>query len=367
MAQGALGLSTSLQYPPGVFADIEELVALASVAAEAGGIYATHLRSESDGILEALEEAIEVGRRARIPVEVFHLKAAGKPNWGRMADIVERIERARANGVDVAADTYAYPAWFFPLSAFVPPWAQEGGDPMLVKRLRNPETRRRIRAEMESPPVGWDSPWRGLPGPEAVLLCVLENAGLKELQGKRLSEVAQTGGREPIEALLDLLIDDGAQTYVAVFGLAEGDVALALEQPWVSVCTDSEGTSPEGLLGRGHPHPRAYGTLPRILRKYVREEGRLTLEETVRKLTSLPAQRLGLHDRGVLAEGKWADVVVFDPDEIRDRATFERPRQLSIGVKHLLVNGVPVITDGELTGELPGQVLRGRGAISSHP
>ncbi len=363
MEQGAVGLSTSLQYPPAPYASTEELIALASVAARYGGIYATHMRSEGAGILAALDEAIRIGREARIPVEIWHLKAAGKPNWGKMPEVVAKIEAARAAGIDVTADTYAYPAWYNGFAAFIPPWAHDGGNKKLLERLRDPSMRARIRKDMETPSSEWDNEWQEIPGPEAVILCTFKNAALKPLVGKSLAEAAKLRGQDPIDTLFDILVEDDAYTAVAVFGMSEPDVALALAQPWVSIDNDSEGTSPEGLLGQGHPHPRAYGTFPRILRKYVREEGKLRLEEAIRKFSSLPAQRMGFADRGVLKQGMWADVVVFDPETIRDLATFENPNQLAQGMDAVLVNGVPVIEGGKMTGELPGKVLRGRGWV----
>jgi N-acyl-D-amino-acid deacylase len=361
MRQGAVGVSTSLQYAPAPYASTEELIALASTAAEFGGIYATHMRSEGNAVLEALDEAIRIGREARIPVEIWHLKAAGKSNWGRMSEIVAKIEDARRSGVDVTADTYAYTAWFNSLSAFVPPWAHDGGDAKLLERLKDPATRRRIRQDMETPSTSWDNEWQEIPGPEAVLVSVVHDSTLLPLQGKRLDEIARLRGREPIETLLDLLVEDGAYTFVAVFGMAEPDVTLALTRPWVSLDNDSQGAAPDGILGKEHPHPRAYGTFPRILRKYVREEQKLSLEEAIRKFSALPAQRMRLTDRGVLKQGMWADVVVFDPAEIRDLATFENPNQLAVGMEYVLVNGVPVIAGGRATDALPGKVLRGPG------
>ena len=363
MREGAVGLSTSLQYPPAPYAETPELIALAREAAKLGGVYATHLRSESDEILSAIDEAIRIGREAGIPVEIWHLKTAGKANWGRMPEVVAKIDSARRAGVDIAADTYAYPAWFNSLSSYVPPWAHDGGTAKLLERLRDPDARRRIKREIESKDdAGWENSWQLIPGPEAILIGAVQNPGLRKFQGKTLAEVSQAWGREPLDALLDLLIEDQAYTFVAVFGMSEPDVALALEQPWVSINCDSEGAAPEGPLSRSHPHPRAYGTFPRILRKYVREEKRLTLEDAIRKFTSLPAQRVRLGDRGVLKVGMWADVVVFDPETIRDRATFERPHQLAEGMRWVLVNGVPVIADGKATGALSGKVLRGQGA-----
>jgi dihydroorotase/N-acyl-D-amino-acid deacylase len=361
MREGAVGLSTSLQYPPAPYAETAELIALASEAAKLGGVYATHLRNESDEILPALDEAIRIGREAAIPVEIWHLKTAGKNNWGRMPEVVARIDSARRAGVDIAADTYAYDAWFNSLSSFVPPWAHDGGTVKLLERLRDPEARRRIRKDMESEDAGWDNSWQKISGPDAILVGAVQNPDLRRYQGKTLADVAKARGGDPIDALLDFLVEDRAYTSVAVFGMSEPDVALALEQPWVSINCDSEGAAPEGILSRSHPHPRAYGTFPRILRKYVREEKRLTLEEAIRKFSALPAQRMRLGDRGVLKVGMWADVVVFDPETIRDRATFAQPHQLAEGMRWVLVNGVPIIADGKATGARPGKVLRGPG------
>ncbi len=362
MHDGAVGVSTSLQYAPAPYATTEELIALASEAAKSGGVYATHMRSEGNAVLEAVDEAVRIGREARIPVEIWHLKAAGKANWGRMPDIVKKIDAARASGVEVGANTYAYPAWFNSFSAFVPPWAHDGGDEQLVARLKDPATRKKIRQDMETPSTTWDNEWQEIPGPDAVQICVVHSPTLVPYQGKTLAEIAKIRNQEPIETLFDILIEDRAFTSVAVFGMSEPDVALALKQPWTAVDNDSQGTAPDGLLGQEHPHPRAYGTFPRILRKYVREDHLLTLEDAIRKFSALSAQRMRLTDRGVLKQGLWADIVIFDPDHIRDVATFEQPNQLSVGMRYVLVNGVPVIADGKATDALPGKILRGPGA-----
>ena len=364
MEDGAVGLSTALQYAPAPYARTDELVALASEAAKYGGIYATHMRSEGDSVLDAIDEAARIGREAHIPVEIWHLKAAGKANWGRMPQLVDHINAARASGVDISADTYAYTAWFNTFSAFVPPWAHDGGDAKLIERLQDKTVRARIRKEMLSPGGDWDNEWQEIPGPEAIQIAVVQNPELISLQGKRLSEIAGMWKEDPIDALCDLLIRDKAFTEVAVFGMSEEDVTLALKQPWVSIDNDSQGTSPDGPLGQEHPHPRAYGTFPRILRKYVREDHVLTLEDAIRKFTALPAQRMRLTDRGVLRLGMWADVVIFDPATIRDLATFEQPNQLSQGMEYVLVNGVPVIAEGKMTNALPGKVLRGQGYVA---
>ena len=367
MRDGAVGLSTSLQYPPAPYAETEEIIALAREAARYGGVYATHMRSESDEILPALDEAIRIGREARIPVEIWHLKVAGTKNWGRMGQVLAKIDSARASGIDIAADTYAYTAWFNSLAAMIPPWAHDGGAAPLLERLRDPVARRRIRRDMETPGSWENNAWKEISGPEAILIGAVQNPKLRPLQGKTLADVAKQRKTDPITALLDLLVEDNALTSVAVFGMAEPDVILALKHPWVSINNDSEGTAPDGPLGEAHPHPRAYGTFPRILRKYVREEKRLTLEDAIRKFTSLAAQRMRLDDRGVLKAGMWADVVVFDPAQVRDLATFDKPNQLSEGMHWVLVNGVPVIADGKATGALPGKVLRGRGFRATGP
>jgi N-acyl-D-amino-acid deacylase len=361
MRDGAVGVSTSLMYAPAPYAKTEEIIALASEASKFGGIYATHMRNESDSVLESIDEAVRIGREARIPVEIWHFKVAGKANFGRMPELVARVNKARAEGVDVEADTYAYTAWFNSMSAFVPAWAHDGGDLKLIERLKDPATRARIRKDMETPSKDWDNEWDEISGPQDVMISVVQNPALKEFQGKRLTEVAKTLNKDPMDALFDLLIEDKAFTECAVFGMSEPDVALALQQPWVSVDNDSSGTSPEGVLGEEHPHPRAYGTFPRILRKYVREEKKLTLEEAIRKFSALPAQRMRLTDRGVLKLGMWADVVVFDPATVRDVATFDDPNRLSEGMEYVLINGVPVIENGNMTGALPGKVLRGAG------
>jgi N-acyl-D-amino-acid deacylase len=366
MLQGAVGVSTSLQYAPAPYAKTEELIALASEVAPFGGIYATHMRSESDAVLTALDEAIRIGREAKVPVEIWHIKAAGTSNWGHMKDIVAKIEDARRSGLDVSANTYAYPAWFNPMSAFVPPWAHDGGDEKMIERLKDPETRKWIRKDMETPSADWENEWQHIPGPEAILISVVQEPKLLPLQGKTLAQAAAMRHQDPIETMFDILIEDKAYTANAVFGMSEPDIVLALSQPWVSFDNDSQGTAPDGLLGQEHPHPRAYGTFPRILRKYVREEKKLTLEDAIRKSSALPAQRMRLVDRGVLKQGMWADVVVFDPEQIRDLATFENPNQLSVGMEYVLVNGVLVISKGKATDALPGKVLRGPGARAPH-
>ena len=358
MQDGAMGVSTSLQYAPAPYASTEELIALATEAARFGGIYATHMRSEGDAIIPAIDEAIRIGREAHIPVEIWHLKAAGKPNWGRMPEIVWYIEQARDAGVDIGADTYAYTAWYNDFSAFIPPWAHDGGNARLIERLKDPDARARIRRDMQTPSTAWDNEWLEIAGPESILIGVVQNPKLLPFQGKTIADVARAWHKDPIDTICNFLIEDNGFTSVAVFGMHEADVALALQQPWVAIDNDSQGTAPDGLLGAEHPHPRAYGTFPRILRKYVREEHKLTLPDAIRKFSALPAQRLRLTDRGVLKQGMWADIVVFDAAIVTEKSTFEKPNQLAQGMQYVLVNGVPVIENGVMTHRLPGKVLR---------
>jgi len=362
MHDGAVGVSTSLQYAPAMYAKTDELIALAAEAGKLGGIYASHIRDEGDGVLPALDEAIQIGREGHLPVEIWHLKAAGKANWGRMPEIVARIEQARKSGVDIGADTYAYTASFNTFSAIIPPWAHDGGDRSLIERLQDPAARARIRKEMESTTGDWNNEWQQVTGPGSIIVGAVQNPKLLPIQGKTIAEIAKLWGKDPIDTVFDLLIEDSAFTSVAMFTMAEPDVALALKQPWVSICNDSQGTGPDRLLGKEHPHPRAYGTFPHVLRKYVREDKTLTLEDAIRKFSALSAQKMRLADRGVLKQGMWADIVVFDPETIRDTATFDNPNQLSEGMRFVLVNGVPVIAEGKMTNALPGKVILGPAA-----
>lgn len=365
MREGAMGLSSALEYPPAPYASTEELIALASVSAEYGGIYATHMRNEGDGEMDALEETARIAREADIPVEIFHLKTAGRPNWGKMPDVVAFIDKARSQGLDIAADTYAYTAWGNGMAAFIPPWAHDGGREKLIERLKDPATRARIRKDMETPTKSWDNEWQEISGPEGILVGVIQNPELANLQGKTVAEIAKLWHEDGIDTICDLLIKDNARTEVVTFGMSEPDVELALKQSWASIDNDAAGTSPTGILGKELNHPRAYGTFPQVIRKFVREEHLLTLPEAIRKFSALAAQREHLADRGVLKKGMWADVVVFDPGKVRDLATYAKPNQLSVGMDYVLVNGVPVIADGKMTNALPGKVLYGPGYRSS--
>lgn len=361
MRAGAFGVSTALQYPPATYSTTPELIALAKTAASYGGIYATHMRSEGNGEMAALDEVFDIARTAHIPVEIFHLKVAGHENWGSMPKVVGKIDAARAQGLDISADTYAYTAWGNDLASFIPPWAHAGGSAELLARLKDPQARARIEKDMQTPSDAWSNDWLEVPGPHAVEITSVHNPALKQFEGKRLDEVAQSWHEKPIDALLDILIKDRVATDVAVFGMSQPDVTLALKQPWVSICDDAAAQAPTGKLGRGHPHPRAYAAFARIITKYVGEDHALALPDAIRKMTALPAQRMGLTQRGVIKQGTWADIVVFDPAELRAPATFEQPKQLAHGMSWVLVNGVPVIADGKMTQALPGKVLRGPG------
>jgi dihydroorotase/N-acyl-D-amino-acid deacylase len=355
MEQGALGLSTSLIYPPGSYARTPELVALARAAARHGGIYASHIRDEGPKEMAALDEAFTIGRQARIPVEIWHLKVAGRRNWGRMGDVVAKIERARAEGLDVTADMYPYVASGNGLDNTVPQWAHDGGVPRMIERFHEPVLRARILREIREGGAHSEG-WKGRP-PADILIISVMNPDLQKWTGKRLSEVAKEMGKSPEEALLDLVEADHANVFVARFAMSEDDLQVAMRKPWVAFDLDAGATAVDGPLGVDKHHPRAFGTMPRVLGRYVRELKILTLEEAVRKMTSLPARRMRFSDRGLLRPGLAADITVFDPERIRDVATFEDPNRYSEGVSYVIVNGRVVLDDGKLTAERPGRVL----------
>ncbi|HSE35873.1 MAG TPA: D-aminoacylase [Blastocatellia bacterium] len=362
MEDGAVGLSTSLVYAPAFYAKTEELIELAKVAARYGGVYATHMRNESNSIMQALDEAIRIGTEANISVEVFHLKMAGKPNWGKMRDVIAKIEAARARGLDITADQYPYVAGATSLGANVPPWAHEGGTAKFLERLKDPPTREKLKQEMRAPSNDWENFYLGAGGGEGILISSVLNRDLAKYEGKRLNEVAKMMGKnDELDALFDLLIADNAQTGMVVFLMSEDDVKLALRQPWVSIGVDHGAVALTGPLAEGRAHPRGYGSFARILGRYVRDERVLRLEEAIRKMTSLAANRVHLIDRGLLKPGYFADVVVFDPQQVRDAATFEDPNRLSIGMRYVIVNGGMVVSAGNQTNALPGRPLRGPG------
>ena len=362
MEDGAVGISTSLVYAPAFYAKTEELVELAKVASRYGGVYASHMRNESNSIMAALDEAIRIGTEANIPVEIFHLKMAGKPNWGKMRDVITSIDAARARGLDITADQYPYVAGATSLGAAVPPWAHEGGTAKFVQRLKDPATREKLKQEMRAPSNKWENFYLGAGSGEGILVASVLNRALAKYEGKRVNEIARMmNKKDELDALFDLLVEDNAQTGMIVFLMSEDDVKLALRQPWVSVGVDHGAVATTGPLAEGKAHPRGYGAFPRILGRYVRDEHVLTLEEAIRKMTSLAANRVHLVDRGLLKPGFFADVVVFDPQQLRDVATFEDPNRLSVGMRFVLVNGEPVVFAGKQTAALPGRPLRGPG------
>ncbi|RIH76054.1 D-aminoacylase [Calidithermus terrae] len=355
MEDGAFGVSYALIYPPDDYADTDEIVEVCKAVAEHGGIYVTHLRSESDRLLEALDEALEIGRRANLPVQVYHLKASREDNWPKMARAIARIDQARKAGQDVTADVYPYTASGTGLTAMLPNWVAEGGG--LYEKLRDPAVRARVRAELEGPSPDVDTRSRA----EHVMPVGFQKPENQVYVGRRLSQIAAMRGQDPLEAVFDLLVSEGQRIGTIYFSMSEDNLRLELSQPWVMVSTDAGGFDPEWARAHGPVHPRGYGSYPRVLGRYVREEGLLSLEEAVRKMTSLPANRLSLFDRGRIAPGCKADLVLFDPDAITDRATFEDPHRLSVGVDAVWVNGVRVLEEGQHTGATPGQVVRGPG------
>jgi N-acyl-D-amino-acid deacylase len=364
MREGALGLSTSLQYVPGRFASTDELVALAEVAAAHGGIYITHQRSETAQIDPSLDEVFAIAERARIATEIWHLKVAYRPNWGRMPAVLRRIEEARARGLDVTADMYPYTRASNGLDACLPVWVREGGLEPMLARLRDPAQRDRVVREMDDPvATGWENQWRGAGGGDGVMLVSVLNPDLRHYEGMTLTEIGRRMGRDPREALIDLVIADRGHSDCILAIMDEQDVRAALVHPLVAIGTDSSAKAEDGPLAESKSHPRGWGSFPRILGHYVRDERLLSLEEAIRKFTSRPAMRLGLHDRGILRPGFAADLTVFDPATIRDVATFDDPNHYAVGVRHVLVNGRRVLADGDLTAERPGRVLRGPGYL----
>lgn len=362
MEEGAVGISTSLVYAPAFYAKTEELIELAKVAARYGGVYATHMRNESNSIMSAIDEAIRIGREANIPVEIFHLKMAGKQNWGKMGDVIRKIEAARAQGLDITADQYPYVAGATSLGASVPPWSHEGGTAKFIERLKDPATREKLKHEMRAVSDKWENFYLGAGSGSGIMVASVLNRDLAKYEGKRVSEVARMMGKsDDIDALMDLLIADNGQTSAIYFLMSEDDVKLAMKQPWVSVGVDHGAVATTGLLAEGKAHPRGYGSFPRILGRYVRDERALSLEEAIRKMTSLAANRVHLTDRGLLKSGFFADVVVFSPQQINDVATFEDPNRLSVGMRFVIVNGQLVVDTGKQTMARPGRPIRGQG------
>ncbi|HEV7928309.1 MAG TPA: D-aminoacylase [Verrucomicrobiae bacterium] len=361
MEEGALGVSSSLIYTPAFYAKTDELIALAKVAADYDGMYISHLRSEGNDFFGALDEFLTIARTAKIRAEIYHLKAAGRDNWSKLDGVIAKIEEARRSGLSITADMYPYTAGSTGLDAVMPPWVKEGGNVAWAGRLKDPSVRERLRHEITTPSDKWENFFLAAGSPENILLVGFRNAELKLLTGKTLGEVARLRGTSPVDTAMDLVIEDGSRVDTIYFLMSEENVRKQIALPWVSFDSDSGSIAPEGVFLKSNPHPRTYGTFARLLGKYVREEKIISLTESVRRLTSLPAANLNLDRRGLLKPGYYADVVVFDPTTIQDHATYEKPHQYSTGVAHVLVNGVPVIRDGEHTGAKPGQVVRGPG------
>ena len=361
MREGALGVGASIIYPPATFADTHELTALAQAAAESGGGYIAHMRSEADRFLEALDENIAIARATGQRAESYHLKAAGERNWPKMARAIARIDAARAQGLQVSANMYAYTAGATGLTAGLPPWVQAGGIDAMVDRLKDPAIRKRVLRDMRDPHGGWENIRLLAGSDERVLLLDFKTESLKPLIGKSLAQVAKERGESPEETLIDLVVEDRGRVGAAYFLMSEDNVELGLKQPWVSLGSDAESSAPEGVFLKSSTHPRAYGNVARFLGHYVRERKLMPLQEAVHRLTGLPASNWKLKDRGCLAAGCYADIVVFDPATIADHATYDKPMQYATGVEDVFVNGVQVLRDGEHTGAKPGRVVRGPG------
>jgi dihydroorotase/N-acyl-D-amino-acid deacylase len=362
MDDGAMGVSSALIYAPGSYAQTDELIALATVAAQHGGIYASHIRNESDTEMQALEEAFRIGREAHIPVEIFHLKCSGRQNWGKMPQVIAAIERARGEGIDVTADQYPYIASATSLGATIPASYHAGGTDAFMTRLQDPTTRAAIRKQLEAPTGGAvENMWHGAHGPEGILVVSVLNPDLKKYEGKTIAQIAAAENKDPMDALFDTVIADRDNTGAVYFTMSEDDVRLAMQQPWVSVDNDYGAISPTGPLGDSKSHPRAYGSFPRILGKYVRDEHVLGLENAIRKFTSLPAQRVKLVNRGLLRPDYFADITIFNPETVHDVATFDDPNRPSVGIEYVLVNGVLSLEHGQVTGQTGGRPLRGPG------
>jgi N-acyl-D-amino-acid deacylase len=360
MEEGALGVGSALIYAPGAYARTDELIELARVAAQYGGMYISHIRSEGNRLLEAIDEVITIARRAGVRAEIYHLKAAGRANWPKLEAAIRKIEAARAEGLAITADIYVYTAGATGLDAAMPPWVQEGGLQAWIERLQDPSVRARVRQEMTTPSDEWENLYL-LAGPENIVLAGFKNEALRPLIGKTLAEVAADRGRSPEETAMDLVIEDGSRVEAIYFLMDEDQVRRKIALPWVAFGSDAEAPAPEGVFLNWRPHPRAYGNFARLLGRYVREEKIIPLEEAIRRLTSFPARNLRIPRRGLLKAGYYADIVVLDPAHIQDHATYEDPHRLATGVLHVFVNGVPVLRDGEPTGATPGRVVRGPG------
>jgi N-acyl-D-amino-acid deacylase len=366
MEQGAFGVSSALEYVPDTFASTDELVELAKVARRFDGVYFTHQRSESDRIFSSLDEVFAIAERAHISTTIWHLKTAYRENWGKMPEVIKRIEGARARGVDVAASVYPYTRASNDLVANFPSWVSEGGTDKMLQRLKDPALRTRAQSEMEQPSSTWENEWRGSGGAQGVTLIQVLNPDLHKYEGFNFDEIGRQMGKDPKDAAMDIAIADRGNSQVVIAIMQEDDVRAAVSNPLIAYGSDSPAQAEDGPLSTTKAHPRAFGTFPRVLGQYVRTEHTMSLEEAVRKMTSQAASRVGITDRGILRPGMMADIVLFDPAGIRDMATYNDPLRYSVGVEHVFVNGRPVMLDGKITEERPGRALRGPGYGSSH-
>ena len=358
---GALGVASSLMYPPGLFADTDELIELSKVAAEYDGMYISHMRDEGAHMIEAIDELLTIACDADIRAQIYHLKSSGQPNWHLFDKAVAMVEDAQAEGLEITADVYTYPAGATGLNVTIPPWVQEGGFEASLQRMSNPELREQIMLEMKTPSDEWENMFLMAGSPDNILMVGFKSEALKPLTGKTVAEVAAMRGTSPEETILDLIVEDGSRIETVYFSQSEDIVRRVVALPWVSFNSDEASLAPEGVFLESNPHPRAYGSFARVLGKYVRDEQVLTLQEAIRKLAALPAQTLRIDRRGELKPGFYADVVVFDPDTIQDHATFIEPHQYATGMLHVFVNGEQVLKDGEHTGATPGRAVRGPG------
>ncbi|HEY6111580.1 MAG TPA: D-aminoacylase [Chthoniobacterales bacterium] len=365
MEEGALGIGSALIYPPAFFAKTEELIELCKVAAKYQGRYISHMRSEGNKLLESLDELIRISREAGLPAEVYHIKASGKTNWPKEDALLARIEAAQKEGLKITADMYTYTAAGTGLDACLPPWTEDGGYPALFKRLHDPATREKIAAQVKTPTEEWENLYLDAGSPDKILLVGFKNEKLKPLTGKSVAEVAKMRGKDPVETIMDLIAEDESRISTIYFLMSEENVKKEMAKPWIAFCSDEASQAPEGPFLKANPHPRAYGSFARVLGKYVRDEKVIPMKEAIRRLSGFPATNLGLDHRGFLKEGMFADVVVFDPATIADRATFDKPHQYAVGMKQVFVNGAQVIKDGEHTGAKPGRALWGPGKVTS--
>jgi N-acyl-D-amino-acid deacylase len=364
MEAGALGIGTSLIYPPAFYAKTDELIELCKVAAKYQGKYISHMRSEGNRLFEALDELIRISREAGLPAEVYHIKAAGQQNWSKVDSLLSRIEAAQKEGLKIRANMYTYTAGGTGLDACLPPWTEDGGYPALFKRLHDPTTREKIAPQVKIPSDDWENLYLAAGSPDRIVLVGFKSEQLKPLTGKSLAEIAKMRGKDPIETIMDLIAEDESRIDTVYFMMSEENVKKELAKPWISFGSDEASQAPEGVFLKSNPHPRAYGNFARVLGKYVRDEKVIPLQEAIRKLSGLPATNLGLDHRGFIKEGMFADIVIFDPATIADRATFDKPHQYAVGIKHVFVNGVQVLKDGEHTGAKPGRALWGPGRMT---